>query len=182
MTKVGLMGGSFNPVHRQHLAIARRVRAALELDEVRLIPVFQPVHKPGEEMLPFGSRVELLRAAIGVERGLVVDDVEQRLSGLSYTIRTIRYLKEQNPYAQFMLIIGSDSLHDLPNWRESESLIREVPLCVCLRPGFPIRGPLPGTASVQVEIDESPVCSRRIRQSLSRGEFAGLELAGELPA
>ena len=169
--KVGLFGGSFNPVHRQHLRIADAVAAHLGLDEVRFIPVFQPAHKAATALLPFEWRCRLLREALKNRPQLRVDTVERDLGGVSYTIRTVRHLRERLPGAVFWLIIGADSLADLPHWREHENLVRDVPLAVVGRPGNADNSLLAHPDSRWVELPPDGVSSSDIRRRLASGRF-----------
>lgn len=169
--KIGLFGGSFNPVHRQHLRIAETVAQTLALDEVRFLPVFQPVHKHSGGLLPFEWRCRLLQAALKGHPGLRVDETERELGGASYTIRTVRHLKERHPRTRFWLIIGADSLVDLPHWREHESLIREIPLAVVARPGSIGRAELSHPGSRWVDLVPDGVSSSDIRRRVTSRRF-----------
>lgn len=177
---VGLFGGSFNPVHQQHLSIAQAARTSLNLDEVWFLPVFQPVHKNETALIPFIDRVRLLQAAIddlafrsGVESGFRVSHVEKDLGGPSFTIRTVRFLKQQHPGNEFILILGADSLLDFPTWKDHQTLLQEIKLAVAGRPG------LAGAHAVPFEkhwipLREKAVSSSEIRRQLSRGHLQNL--------
>lgn len=172
--KVGLFGGSFNPVHLQHLAIGEQVLAQAGLDEVWLVPVYQPVHKPGPALLPFDRRWELLEAAVAGHPGLRLCDLERRLGGPSYTIRLVRQLRKRFPDDEFHLVIGSDSLRDLPTWKDADVLMREVPFVVVARPGVAEDLPLPGPGSRWVRMEPHPASSTAIRAALHQGRCRGL--------
>ncbi|NLI78120.1 MAG: nicotinate (nicotinamide) nucleotide adenylyltransferase [Candidatus Riflebacteria bacterium] len=172
--KVGLFGGSFNPVHLQHLAIGEQVLAQAGFDEVWLVPVFRPVHKPGSDLLPFDRRWELLEAAVDGHPGLRVCDLERRLGGPSYTVRLVRHLRKRFPDDEFHLVIGSDSLRDLPTWKDADVLVREVRFVVVARPGVTEDLPLPGPGSRWVTMEPHPASSTTIRAALRQGRCRGL--------
>lgn len=175
--KIGLFGGSFNPIHRQHLAIAEAAREQAGLDEVWLLPVFLPVHKDDAALLPYPQRRALVEAAIAGRPGLRVSDLERDLGGPSFTSRLVRHCRQTWPHHIFHLIIGADSLQDLPGWHEAETLVRDLPFLVVARPGIASRLPLPNVASRWLAVDPDPVSARAIREALRRGRCRGLPVA-----
>jgi nicotinate-nucleotide adenylyltransferase len=130
-------GGSFNPVHHGHLLCARAVAEAAGFERVVLIPSARPPHKPGDYALaPAEDRLEMCRLAAALQPELFeVSDVEVRRGGASYTIETVRALK-QSGWGEVHWLIGADMLMDLPNWREPEALLREVQFVMMARPGW----------------------------------------------
>ena len=125
MKKIGIFGGTFDPIHNGHLHIAETVLAATEVEEIVFMPSANPPHKPDQRISPFEQRMQMVRLAIAGHRSFSVDDVEFRLGGTSYTVRTIETLKKEKPDTEWFLIIGSDSLLGLPSWKEPEKLIKE---------------------------------------------------------
>lgn len=122
--KRGVMGGSFNPVHLGHLSICQQVAERLGLSKVILMPAWVPPHKVGIEMAPAEDRLAMCRLAIKSLRGLEVSDLEIRRGGISYTIDTARELKQLwGPDVDLCFIIGSDSLADLPTWKDVRELL-----------------------------------------------------------
>ncbi|MFZ2957789.1 MAG: nicotinate (nicotinamide) nucleotide adenylyltransferase [Candidatus Ozemobacteraceae bacterium] len=174
--RIGLLGGSFNPVHQGHVHIAEAAMRGLDLDEVRFLPVFEPVHKSSTELLPFAWRKRLLQAALAGRTGLRCDDLEERLGGPSFTIRTVLHLKKVEPNHHFYLIIGADSLIDLPHWKDHTRLVQEIPLAVAVRPGSPLEGPLPTPESRWIEMPPHEASSRDIRSRLLAGDVKGLPI------
>ena len=135
--RVGLLGGSFNPPHRGHVAIALAVRDAMELDEVLLIPASRPPHKPSNrDMASPQDRLTMAERAAADREGLGVSDIELRRQGPSYTIDTIAALKAERPEATFFWIIGADTIGELPTWKRAEELVREVAFVAVNRPGY----------------------------------------------
>lgn len=174
--KIGLFGGSFNPVHRHHVKIAEAARDTCGLDEVWFIPVHQPVHKEGHDLLPYEARRSMLEAAIRGLAGLRICDIERELGGPSYTIRTVRTLRERHAGCNFMLVIGADSLRDLPGWMSSDELVREIGFAVVVRPGIGDDLPLPNARSAWVPLDADSASSRTVRNDIGRGRLKGLPI------
>lgn len=172
--KIGLFGGSFNPVHRQHVKIAEAVCDACGLDEVWFIPVHQPVHKGCHELLCYEDRRSLLETAIRGLPGLRICDIEREMGGPSYTIRTVRSLREKYKDCDFMLVIGADSLRDLPDWMSSRELVGEIGFAVVVRPGITRELSLPNGASRWVLLDADNASSTAIRAAIGRGRLKNL--------
>ena len=135
---IGLFGGSFDPVHHGHLIAARAALEALGLDEVRFIPVGSQPFKPAGPVAPAADRVEMLRRAVAGEPRFVVDDVEVRRTGPSYTVETVQELQRREPGRPFILLAGADAAAGIPRWREAEALLRLVRVAVFARPGVAV--------------------------------------------
>ncbi|MGE3847202.1 MAG: nicotinate-nucleotide adenylyltransferase [Gammaproteobacteria bacterium] len=128
---IGLLGGTFDPVHNGHLRVALEAAEALGLDEVRLIPL----NAPGHRAAPLASttaRLAMLRAA--VRAPLMVDDVEIARGGVSYTVDTLETLRARWPHRPLCLIIGRDAYLGLPSWKRPADLLRLAHLVVAARP------------------------------------------------
>ena len=144
MPQVGLYGGSFNPIHIGHLRTALEVHAAARLDSVWLIPAHQPPHKHAAEIAPARDRLAMVEAAVENVPELRVEPIELERSGPSYSIDTVRILRERNPGTEFRLILGFDAFRDLHTWSRYEELIAECDLLVTTRPPDPVfSGPNP---------------------------------------
>jgi len=133
--KIGLLGGSFDPVHLGHLLVARAAREELGLDRVCFIPAAQSPFKPAATPAPAPERLRLLRLALAGETGTEIDDLEIRRGGVSYTVDTLRHYAEKYPGAEFFYIIGADQTAQLPRWREAGELARLAQFVVAPRPG-----------------------------------------------
>ncbi|MFH1169802.1 MAG: nicotinate-nucleotide adenylyltransferase, partial [Chloroflexota bacterium] len=117
--KIGILGGTFDPVHKGHLSIAGEARARLELDEVLFVPAGQPWQKQEMLVSPAGHRLEMLRLAIGDCRQWRLCTAEIDHAGPSYTVDTIAGLKQKlGAGAELYFILGWDSLAGLPGWKE----------------------------------------------------------------
>ncbi len=137
--RTGIFGGSFDPVHVAHLILAERVRETRSLDRVLFIPARRPPHKPERELGPGPQRLQMLRLAIEGNPAFEALPVELEREGPSYTLQTVRELRERlGEAAQLYLIVGGDSLREIPTWWHAEELVREVAIIAVPRPGSPI--------------------------------------------
>ena len=134
--KLGLFGGSFNPIHNGHLTIARVAHDKLRLDRVLFIPTGDPPHKRDGSLAPAHDRYEMVRLAIAGMPSFDLSDIEIRRTGKSYTIDTIRTLEHQyGPTAELSFLIGLDAFLDFPNWKSPVELLRLCRFVVVPRPG-----------------------------------------------
>ncbi|MFP4176298.1 MAG: nicotinate-nucleotide adenylyltransferase [Candidatus Brocadiia bacterium] len=137
MKTTGLFGGSFNPVHMAHLVLAERVREVAGLDRVLFIPARRPPHKSQRKIAPDVHRMEMLRRATEPNPAFAVSPVELDRDGPSYTLTTVRELRgRMGEGAELSLILGADSVLDLPNWWHADELVREVDVIGFRRPGY----------------------------------------------
>jgi len=133
--RIGIFGGSFDPVHYGHLLVAELCRESCELDEVRLVPAAIPPHKQDQGRAADEHRLHMLQLAIGGHRSISAWDVELKRGGVSYTVETLRALREERPDDELFFLMGADSLFDLPNWRSPEEICELATLAVVDRPG-----------------------------------------------
>ncbi len=133
--RVGLLFGSFNPVHTGHLILAEYFATRTDLAEVWLVVSPQSPFKVGEELLPDTARLALLQLAVADNPRLRAEDIELSLPRPSYTIATLDALRERHPTHDFVLLMGADNLPGLPRWRAADRLLREFDLYVYPRPG-----------------------------------------------
>lgn len=132
--RIGLQGGSFDPVHFGHLRAAEEVREALGLDEVWLVLARTPPHKRAEDVTDAAHRRRMLELALRAAPGLRVETVELERSGPSYTVDTVRDLGTRHPDARFSLILGLDAFRDIASWHSHEELLAACDLIVTSRP------------------------------------------------
>jgi len=137
--EIGLFFGSFNPVHIGHLIIARHILNFTECKKVWFIVSPQNPLKKNNTLLNDRNRLHLVRLAIEDDLNFQVSDVEFQMSRPSYTIDTICYLKEKHPSHQFFIIMGSDSLQNLPKWKNYRDLIKQNQFIIFQRPEYPIK-------------------------------------------
>jgi nicotinate-nucleotide adenylyltransferase len=132
---VGVLGGTFDPVHNGHLYVAGRVQAALGLESMLLIPSARPPHKRHSDLSAARHREAMLRLAVRDRPGLEVSALEIERDALSYTIDTLRILRGGEPTRDPVFVLGMDALLEIETWHEWPSLIREFDLVVVDRPG-----------------------------------------------
>lgn len=169
--RTGILGGSFDPVHQQHLQLALAALIECCLDEVWFVPVFQAVHKQRIGMLDYHHRRHLLQTALKDSSHMHVCDVEMELGGPSYTFRTLEVLHERHPERQFFLIIGGDSLAELPTWKNVEQLVKMTEFIVVERPGCERRSPVPDAVIHWAPCQLSKISSTQIRNRLINHDF-----------
>ncbi len=140
--KLGLLGGTFNPVHLAHLRIAEEARQAAGLDRVLFIPAADPPHKPLAGDVPFALRYEMVQQAIGDNPAFGISNIEACRSGKSYTVDTLVELRQDRPDDELHFIIGSDSFLELGLWYRYEAIFSLASLIVVERPEKEIQAPL----------------------------------------
>ncbi len=137
-SKIGLLGGTFNPVHHGHLALARAALDAHALDAVWFIPCGCPVHKSAEALAPASHRIAMLELAILGHPRFAVSRVETDREGKSFTVETVESLRKEYPDAEWYFIIGSDTLPELASWHRIEDLLASCRIIAMQRPGVPV--------------------------------------------
>jgi nicotinate-nucleotide adenylyltransferase len=131
---VGVLGGTFDPVHLGHLGVAEIVLGSFRLGRLLLLPCDRPPHKTRRTISPAADRVRMLELAVEGRAGLEVSTIEIARGGISYTIETLRHLREVDRVDP-LFVVGVDALSELPTWRECDRLTAEFDLVVVDRPG-----------------------------------------------
>lgn len=134
--QVGILGGNFNPVHNAHLVVADQVRQQLGLDQVYLMPEFEPPHVDSKETIDEKHRLKMLELAIQDVQGLDIETIELERKGISYTYETMKLLTEKNPDVDYYFIIGADMVDYLPKWHKIDELIQMVQFVGVQRPKY----------------------------------------------
>lgn len=137
MARIGVFGGSFDPIHYGHLWIAELAREQLRLDQVRFLPAAISPLKADKQLTTSKDRLEMVQLAINGNEAFVVDDREVKRGGISYTVETLRDLQAEQPGNEWWLIVGADSLNDFPKWREPAEICRLAMPAVAIRRGMP---------------------------------------------
>lgn len=184
-SRFGVMGGSFNPIHIGHISIAQQIQSALRLETVFLMPAASPPHKQNDPDMASGQhRLEMCRLALQGMRGLEATDYELKRGGVSYTIDTARALREAyGKDAEIRFLIGSDSLAELPTWKDIGELVTIVDFAIAERRACPqtdavwnhVRENLGREAEEKlragvVAIDPVDMSSTEIRERVRKGE------------
>ncbi|MFA4993032.1 MAG: nicotinate-nucleotide adenylyltransferase [Candidatus Omnitrophota bacterium] len=136
--KIGILGGTFNPVHIGHLILAEEAREKLGLDKIIFIPAALPPHKDNFNIAPADKRLKMLSLAIKGNKNFTVSDVEIKRKGRSYTIDTLKELKNKYSHDELYFIIGSDLLKYLNEWKDLSEIIKMVKFVAATRPGYPL--------------------------------------------
>lgn len=132
--RIGVYGGTFDPIHLGHLIVAEEMTHRLKLDVVLFVPTGRPPHKTGQTISPDRDRVEMVKLAIRNNPNFRLSTVDVDRPELSYTAETLRILSCQFPESELYFIMGEDSLRDLPTWHEPNRIARQAMLAVALRP------------------------------------------------
>jgi nicotinate-nucleotide adenylyltransferase len=178
--RVGVFGGTFDPVHLGHLILAEQCREQAKLDQVLFVPALLPPHKRQQPLTSFVQRVEMLALAISGNAAFRVDELEKERTGPSYTVDTLAQLQQQRPGEELSFIIGSDSLHDLHLWYQPRRILELATLLVVARPGFSTfpanelreKLALEDEFPLRYQVIEAPlidIASRDIRQRIAEG-------------
>ncbi len=133
--RLGLFGGTFDPIHVGHLILAEQCREACELDRVWLVVAGSPPHKLGGPTA-VGHRLEMVRIAVAGHAAFAASDIEATRPGPHYSVETLEGICRERPEEELFFLIGADSLRDLPTWREPERIARMATIVVVNRPGI----------------------------------------------
>jgi nicotinate-nucleotide adenylyltransferase len=133
--KLGIYGGTFNPIHNAHLFIASMAQQQFSLDRIVFIPVFLPPHKTEPEDAGHWQRYDMVRLAIAGHKNWECSDLEITRGGPSYTVDTLKTLRAEHPDTDFFLIVGSDNVITLDSWREPERVSSMATILAYERPG-----------------------------------------------
>lgn len=166
--KIGILGGTFNPIHIGHLILAEEAGEKLSLDRLIFVPAYLPPHKDNSGIAPAGERLKMVRLAIKDNRNFFVSDIEIRRDGRSYTIDTLKGFKKNYPKDDLYFIIGSDLLKYLEEWKELNEIISMVKFITATRPGYPLEK-IPSYIKT-MEIRAVDVSGFEIRSRIAQGK------------
>ncbi len=182
---IGIFGGTFDPIHFGHLRTVLEVQQALDLQEVRIIPLRDPPHRDHPCATP-EQRLEMLRAAVAEQPELRIDERELHREGKSYTVRTLRSLRRELGDTPLCLIIGSDAFRDFPHWHKPEEILELAHVVVMQRPNEDRPDPFPERITDSLEdlrcspaggiwlqpVTQLQISATRIRELLQQGRSA----------
>lgn len=138
--RIGILGGTFDPIHNGHLHLAKKVLEKMHLDRIIFIPTNLPPHKTGVRITPTIHRYKMLKLAIGNNKRFMVSDIEIKRRGRSYSVETLRQLRKRyGQSAEMFFITGSDSLKDIDGWKDLEEILNLCRFMVIKRPCFAIK-------------------------------------------
>ena len=171
MPRIGVLGGSFNPVHWGHLHVALLSREAAMLDRVVFLPAAVPPHKQPWDLAPPADRRAMLEQALAAEPRTELSDLELAPGGPRYTVESLDRLRDMHPDWELSFILGMDSLAELSTWREPERLVATYRVIAVNRPGtsVPARDPRWGDRITSVSGNPFAISSSAIRDRVARG-------------
>jgi nicotinate-nucleotide adenylyltransferase len=180
---IGILGGTFDPVHNGHVVLAAVALEQLGLERLLVVPALQSPHKAAHQSAPAADRLELLRLAFAGVPGIEVSDLEIRRPPPSFTTDTIREVLRLHPGRELVLLLGLDALADFPKWRDVPGIVKACRLAVFRRPerdAALIRDVCLAVPDLRVQLLETP--SIEISSTLVRERAgAGRTLAGFVP-
>ena len=196
--RIGILGGTFNPLHEGHLHIAAAAQGDCRLDQVWFLPTCRPPHKSVEDEVPFTDRLAMVEAALAALPDYFACDLEGRRGGTSYSVDTLKQLRRAFPQHEFFFIMGLDSFAEIDSWKDYPRLFELAHLVVAARPGFvgSLRQLLPvaiadrfcydaesenlmhvsGFSVISITHTRRDLSSTEIRQRLKRGEDVSSEV------
>jgi nicotinate-nucleotide adenylyltransferase len=162
--KIGILGGTFDPVHNGHIYLAEKSCAKLQLDKIIFIPSYLPPHKKGIKVTSARHRFNMLKLAIQANKKFKISDMEIRRKGRSYSVETLRRLrKKYGAKAELFFITGSDSLRELDKWKNLAEILRLCRFVAVERPGFKINNPAKGVITLKINAKDISATDIRSR-------------------
>lgn len=172
LKRLGIFGGTFDPIHLGHLICAEQICESLNLDLVMFVPCALPPHKPGYLPAQAKHRLAMINLAIKGSERFCVSDIELSRGGLSYTVDTVRQIRsELGDEVEIWLILGLDAYIDLPTWKEPNFILDQCNLAVATRPGYSLDSVCRIGKKVEfVEITAVDISSSEIRRRIAAGK------------
>jgi nicotinate-nucleotide adenylyltransferase len=172
---IGILGGTFDPVHNGHLAAARQLRGVAQVDQVWLMPNARPPHRTAAPVASAEDRMRMVELAVAGHEGLVASRIEVDRGGISYSIDTIRQLAADFPGQRFALLLGSDAALQIRSWRDADALLAEASFVIFNRPETTLAprtlhelGFAPSRSRI-VHLDTPAIAAHQVRDRLARG-------------
>jgi nicotinate-nucleotide adenylyltransferase len=172
---IGILGGTFDPVHNGHLAAASQLRGVAQVDQVWLMPNARPPHRTAAPVASAEDRMRMVELAVAGHQGLVPSRIEVDRGGVSYTIDTVRQLARDFPERRFALLLGADAALQIRSWRDAEALLDEAIFVIFNRPETTLApqtlhelGFAPARSRI-VHLDTPAIAAHQVRDRLARG-------------
>jgi nicotinate-nucleotide adenylyltransferase len=166
--RIAIFGGTFDPVHRAHLAVAHEAVARCGVDRVMFVPAAYPPHKLAGTAAPYADRLRMVELGCAGEAAFEASDIESGTEK-SYSIRTIERLKARHPDVDWAFLIGTDAFAEITSWYRWQDVVAAVTFIVVTRPGHEFTAP-EGARVVRLDSVALPVSSSQIRRELAAGE------------
>ena len=168
--KIGVLGGTFDPIHNAHLLLAEQAREQLSLAKVLFIPAGDPWRKAFRQVVPAKHRLAMTQLAVKDDKGFEVDDCEVNRDGPTYTADTLRELHRRHAKDELFLLLGEDALADLPFWREPEAIAEEANIVVAPRGGVVLPElPFDADRVIRIKMPFMEISSTDIRERAKTG-------------
>lgn len=174
--RIGVFGGTFDPIHLGHLIIASELKHAVDLACVLFVPAGRPPHKTDQSIGNDDHRLAMLHLALDGTPGFAISTVDLERPGPSYTTETLKLLSQINPDAELIFLMGEDSLRDFPTWHKPERIVEQAEVAVATRPGIEsepsdVYEKVPNARGRihMVEVPEIGISSREVRRRASEG-------------
>ena len=167
--RIGILGGTFNPIHNGHVTVAKEAIERLDLDNIVFVPAYIPPHKDTTELIGADDRYEMIELAIGDNKDFHISRFEIDRKERSYSIETIKHFKDIYPdIVGLYFLIGADSSQDLKNWKDIDKLLTLCKFVVFDRPGFDKRLDFPEVESL--EIAGVDISSTKLRENIKQNK------------
>ena len=164
--KIGILGGTFNPIHYGHLILGEQVLGQLKLDRVIFVPTFIPPHKSKKDVIGSQARLDMIKLAVRGNSHFTVSDLEICRKGMSYTVDTLRQIKKKYPLSELFFICGSDLVSEIPKWKDVGEIYKLARFVLAKRPGFGKR--LSGKSFLKIDVAQVDISSSLIRTLVKR--------------
>ena len=167
--RIGILGGSFDPIHNGHLALARESQRQFDLQKILFVPTLIPPHKVKDSALsPAPVRARIVELAIQGQKDWELCDIELKRQGISYTVDTLRELHKEYPQGKFFFIAGADSFHDLKQWKEPDQIMKLSEWIVAPRPSYGLPAQMP-PGFHKLQIAPMSISATELRQKIEQG-------------
>ncbi len=169
MSRIGILGGTFDPPHYGHLTIAETAIRKLKLKEVIFVPAKTPPHKSEEEISSRRDRLAMLKLAVAGKERILISEIEFERQGPSYTVDTLTELQREYPDDEFYFLIGADNISEMESWHLPERIFEMVNVVAAGRPGFPAAGRFADMIE-SFEMKPVSISSTMIREKVRSGQ------------
>jgi nicotinate-nucleotide adenylyltransferase len=182
---IAILGGSFDPIHNGHLALARSVVNTFDIDELHFVPAFEPPHKPSRDLTSPFHRFAMVALAIAADAEFQVSAIEADTLGPQYSVDTLERMRQALPNVPLLFIAGTDMYREIETWKEYRRLFELASIAIVHRPGFPMREDISPFTALEPEaravLEATPavyylpwvqndVSSTHVRETAARGE------------
>ena len=170
--RLGILGGTFDPIHSGHLILAEQLKEELKLQKVIFIPSANPPHKEDHPVSLAKDRLQMVKLAIRDNPDFLISDIELKRKGKSYTIDTLTQLKKLYKDSELFFLLGSDAIDELPTWKEPDKIFQKVKVAIALRPGCDRINPENRLVkkSLVIPINGLNISSTQVRERVREGK------------